>query len=536
MRKKNLNKPTPDVVLIYQERDMVDGAINQIRELELNFHTVAFDIDRIKDVIALHPKVVLLSSNNVANTIKFYVEYLEEYEGNVSPHSAILLITNKESNRAYLACENGLFDDYAIISPLNEPYRLKLVLLQALELIEDHKNNSIEELLEEGEEELAGCITHGANLKKSFQTELTKCEESITDAARVNIDNKQVNDLMQQVVEETFQELNQSISSQIQHVLDQMIDVKLVHNSISSKLAENKLTNRLKTSTVGMNVESLVSKLPEKVINKESVSYKLIIAEHSELFAQVIEEMFEETKFNYIVTTNGPDTLQKVEEFKPDVILLSYDLPQVNGVEVTRCIRATGNKVAIVAFSHHKDKDLIGRWIPLGLSGYLIKPSKKSAIIETVTKAVLDPVDVLSPESMQSGEDMVWLPSYSVGHDILDSQHKMLFEQINEFFKTKGKKSVIALFENLSSYIHLHFDTEERLLQEMNYPKTTQHIKKHRELTDKFKAMQDRLDNYEEETHHKISMFLYKWLSNHILKADMDYKKYATKLEVEGFI
>ena len=327
MRKKSHNKQNPDVVMIYQDLDMVEGAINQIRELDIKFQTVGFDVDKIKNVIALQPKVVLLSSNNVANTIKFYVEYLEEYEGNISPHSAILLITNKESHRAYLACENGLFDNYAIICPLNEPYRLKLVLLQALELIEDHKNDSIEQLVEEGEEELAGCITHGANLKKSFQKQLTKCEESISDVARENIDNDQVNQLIQQVVEETFQELNVSISKQIQQVLDNMIDVKLVHNSIAAKLAENKLTNRLKNSTVGMNVEPLISKLPNKLINQESVSYKLIIAEHSELFAQVIEEMFEETKFNYIVTTNGPDTLQKVEEFKPDVVLLAYDLP-----------------------------------------------------------------------------------------------------------------------------------------------------------------------------------------------------------------
>ena len=209
--------------------------------------------------------------------------------------------------------------------------------------------------------------------------------------------------------------------------------------------------------------------------------------------------------------------------------------PQINGIEVTRCIRATGNKVPIIAFSHHKDKDLIAKWIPLGLSSYLIKPSKKSIIIETVSKAVENPVEVLNPESNRTGDDIVWIPSYSVGHEVMDEQHKMLFSLINDFFKTKGKQSVIVLFENLSSYVQLHFEAEEELLRGLTYPKIAQHMKKHRELAEKFKAMQNTLDHYEEDTHYKIAMFLYKWLANHIVKADMDYKRYALKQQAKGF-
>jgi len=535
MRSLKTNHQKLDVILIYQERDMVEGAIKQIQDLELNFSTVAFDVDRIHDVIAMQPKVVLLSSNNVANTIKFYVEYLEEYEGNVSPHSAILLINNKESPRAYLACENGLFDNYAIINPLNEPFRLKLVLLQALELIEDHKNNSIEQLVDEGEEELAGCITHGVNLKKSFQQQVNICEESIADAARVNITNEARSEEMQRIVELTFQELNHNISEQIQSVLDHMVDVKLIHSTISAKLAESALTNKFKPTTVGVNVDGLLTRKKAKVADRKSVSYKLLIAEHSELFIQVIEEMFEETKFNYVVTKDGEETLAEIINFKPDVVLLSYDLPKVNGMEVTRRVRSMGNKVPIVAFSQHKDKSFIGKWIPLGLSGYIIKPSKKSTIIQTVTKAAENPIEVLGHTKGKKVEEIIWLPEYSVGHEVIDEQHKMLFTLINDFFKSSGKESVLVLFDSLSSYIQLHFHTEEELLKQIKYPRTIQHIEKHRVLTEKFCAMQERLDVYDEDIHHKIALFLYRWLAKHILKADMDYKKYALKQQSFGF-
>jgi hemerythrin-like metal-binding protein len=81
----------------------------------------------------------------------------------------------------------------------------------------------------------------------------------------------------------------------------------------------------------------------------------------------------------------------------------------------------------------------------------------------------------------------------------------------------------------------LHFHTEEELLKQIKYPRTIQHIEKHRVLTEKFCAMQERLDVYDEDIHHKIALFLYRWLAKHILKADMDYKKYALKQQSFGF-
>ena len=116
----------PDIVMIYQERETVEAAIEQITELGLDFKTYKFNPSKLHSLTTLKPKVLLLSSNNIKNTIEFYINYLEEYEQNIAPHSAILLINNRETYRAYLACENGLFDDYAIINPLNEPYRFKV--------------------------------------------------------------------------------------------------------------------------------------------------------------------------------------------------------------------------------------------------------------------------------------------------------------------------------------------------------------------------------------------------------------------------
>lgn len=530
---KHVNLPNhPDVVMIYQDRDNVEASIQQIMELELEFKTYKFDPKKLHDIAEMRPKIVLLSSNNIKSTIRFYIDYLEEYEQHIAPHSAILLINNREASSAYLACENGLFDNYVIINPLNEPLRLKLVLLQELKIIESHKNNSLKQLISDGEEELASCIEHGVALKKSFLHQVSKCEARILTATDKSIENDDAKAVLQNLIGLSIEEMSESVTENIQQILDQLIELKL--NSQSIKQNMKKPPSPKKKTTVGINTELLTS---DNSCNtkKKSSRYKILIAESSDLFARVIEEIFAETVFNYLLVNNGQDALAQIIAFKPDVVLLAYDLPILTGLDVTKIIREEGNDVPVIAYTHHRDKAVIKRWIPLGLSDYLIKPSKKSMILKSAAKAVKNPIAIIHHNKSADKNDIQWLPEYSVGNKEIDEQHKMLFAMTNEFFHQESKQAAIALFHNLSSYIDLHFESEENLLRQINYPDIEEHIKKHDELRDKFELIQQRLENYDVDLQHKIAMFLYNWLAKHILKTDMKFKSYAISIKESSF-
>ena len=253
------------------------------------------------------------------------------------------------------------------------------------------------------------------------------------------------------------------------------------------------------------------------------------------MFTRVIEGIFADTVFIWALVNDGQAALEKIESFKPDVVLLAYDLPNINGVEITRTLREAGNKVPVIAYAHDQDKLEVKRWIPLGLSGYLIKPSKKSAILNSVTKAVKNPIEVISHNKVADKVAIVWIEEYSIGNEEIDEQHKVLFAMINDFFHQDNKEAAILLFQSLSSYIDLHFEAEENLLRQINYPDTEEHIKKHGELREKFHLLRGKLDDYDIDVHHKIAMFLYNWLAKHILKADMEYKSYALSIEESSF-
>ncbi|MDX2370835.1 MAG: bacteriohemerythrin [Colwellia sp.] len=527
MHKNNPNHP--EIVLIYQERDSVEQAIEQIQNLKLNFKAYQLNQNTLHKIALQKPKILLLSSNNVKKTIQYYISYLEEFGEKIAPHCAILLINNRESSDAYLACENGLFDNYVIINPFNEPNRLKLALLKELKLIKNHQNDNLEKLISESEDEFTSSIKQGVELKNTLMNEVNKCESSLLSTVDKVIDDDEVKIVLENLIASNLKEMHGNISKTTQSIVDQLIALRKNNQLIKQHI---EVTREPKKKTmVGVNTKSLTSDDEE---NNSTLSYKVLIAEPSDLFARVIDQMFAETVFKYLLVHDGQTVLEQIAAFKPDVILMAYDLPKLNGIEVTKTLRKDGNKIPIIAYTHLCDKKIIKRWIPLGLSGYIVKPSKRSIILKSITQAVKNPIEILYLKGSDK-EDIQWLPEYSVGNKEMDEQHKVLFIMINDFFHQENKEAVVKLFQSLTTYVNLHFKAEENLLRQINYPKTAEHIIKHNELTDKFHLLEQKLDNYNIDLHHKISTFLYNWLTSHILKSDMDYKSYALSIEETSF-
>lgn len=461
---KEINYIThPDVVLIYQDRDTVEIAIEQVMELDLQFKAYQFDQKNLHEITAMKPKVVLLSSNNVKNTIQLYIDYLEEYEKKIAPHSAILLINNRETLCAYLACEKGLFDNYVVINPLNEPYRLKLALLRELKMLNGYKNDGLAQLSLEGGDMLASCIEHGVTLKKSFLHEVQQCESSLLAAANKLTGNDEGVALLQKLIALAMDNMNEKLSVNIQEGLEKL--TLLQTNSQALQYIIDKSHKPQSKQLTDEGISFLLPKSQHEKGKSQALTCKVLIAEPSELFSRVLDEMFSETKFDFLLVNEGEKVLLEVNNFNPDVILLAYDFSKINGLEITKRIRKEGNKTPIIAYTHNRDKGIIKNWIPLGISDYVIKPSKKSIILRSIIKAIKSPVEIIEYHDGVNEEGIRWIPKYSIGNKEIDDQHKMLFTITNEFFHQEGRESAIATFQNLSSYIDLHFEVEEALLK-----------------------------------------------------------------------
>ena len=81
---------------------------------------------------------------------------------------------------------------------------------------------------------------------------------------------------------------------------------------------------------------------------------------------------------------NGKEAIHKAMEFKPDVAVLDYSMPLINGVDATRQIRARVPTVEVLIFTMHESEGLMHELLEAGARGYLLKSDAKHFLINAV--------------------------------------------------------------------------------------------------------------------------------------------------------
>jgi DNA-binding NarL/FixJ family response regulator len=81
---------------------------------------------------------------------------------------------------------------------------------------------------------------------------------------------------------------------------------------------------------------------------------------------------------------DGREAVSKAVETRPDVAIVDYSLPMMNGVEATRQIRARVPTAEVLIFTMHDSDALIGELLEAGVRAYLLKSDANRYLIAAV--------------------------------------------------------------------------------------------------------------------------------------------------------
>ncbi len=130
-----------------------------------------------------------------------------------------------------------------------------------------------------------------------------------------------------------------------------------------------------------------------------------------------------------------------------------------------------------------------------------------------------------------------WKEEYSVGIKAMDAQHRRIIEMIDELWSAmrlgRGKEKVGDILENLRDYVNTHFKSEEKLMEEYEFPEYEEHKREHEEYAKKVEEFVDRYIKGEIGLSVHLLVFLKNWLSNHICITDKKYGPFLNKKGVK---
>lgn len=116
------------------------------------------------------------------------------------------------------------------------------------------------------------------------------------------------------------------------------------------------------------------------------MAIRVVLADDHPLIRKGIRDYLASTLDIKVVAeaVNGSEAIELVDQFNPDVLILDMELPGMNGVEVTRKLKASKSAPRILAFSAHDDWEFISGTLNEGAEGYLIKDESMGEVIDAI--------------------------------------------------------------------------------------------------------------------------------------------------------
>ncbi len=133
-----------------------------------------------------------------------------------------------------------------------------------------------------------------------------------------------------------------------------------------------------------------------------------------------------------------------------------------------------------------------------------------------------------------------WTSKLETGVDSIDFQHQQLVNMINNLAQALkeepgiGQDLIIQVtMEQLVDYTKMHFHHEEAMMDKAHYEHMSSHKQSHEELKKQVDDFAKRLFNKEPNLGPQILDFLKSWLTNHIMKIDIQYVPAMVKARIE---
>ena len=130
-----------------------------------------------------------------------------------------------------------------------------------------------------------------------------------------------------------------------------------------------------------------VCEIPENLKTLKSM-IRVLVADHQPIVSYGIRMLFENSSDIKIVNTanSAKQLLEYLKKSNTDIVLMSIDLTDVNGITVLRTIKKDFRDVSVIVFSTHTEDIYAISAIKAGASGYLSKTVNTSTIKSALLK------------------------------------------------------------------------------------------------------------------------------------------------------
>lgn len=113
---------------------------------------------------------------------------------------------------------------------------------------------------------------------------------------------------------------------------------------------------------------------------------KILVVDDHPMVLEGMQSMLAQISFVELigVAPNAFEAIDKIKQYKTDIVLTDINMPEMSGIELAEKIRKEFPLVKVMAMSTFKERSYISQMIQHGAVGYLLKSASRDEIEEAI--------------------------------------------------------------------------------------------------------------------------------------------------------
>ena len=113
---------------------------------------------------------------------------------------------------------------------------------------------------------------------------------------------------------------------------------------------------------------------------------KILLVDDAAFMRMMIKDTLTKNGYTDIEeATDGQQAVEKYKECKPDLVIMDITMPNMDGLEALKIIKANDPNAVIVMCSAMGQEAMVVEAIKNGAKDFIVKPFKPDRILKTVT-------------------------------------------------------------------------------------------------------------------------------------------------------
>ena len=117
-----------------------------------------------------------------------------------------------------------------------------------------------------------------------------------------------------------------------------------------------------------------------------SVTRRILIADDHDVVRRGVRTLLETRPNLHIVAeaSNGRAALEEARSTQPDIAVIDYSLPELNGLDLTAALKRENPRLEVLVYTMHEREDLVLEVLRAGARGYVLKSDTEKHLLAAI--------------------------------------------------------------------------------------------------------------------------------------------------------